>query len=494
MDQSLSSPVSIENDEVAAQALLGIDRARPRRFTRRSTLYERRLGLAIAATDSALMLAALLAAYRVTDPSHGIGSAMVAIGVAIPSLVLIFNAHGLYSIGRLTPPEEFRRVLSALTLGVTALVALLFWTNSPLSRQWVALSWGLALVSILVARFGWHRYLHTDRARASLVRRTLVAGTNAEAAEIAEALSAPGRGFDVAGHLRTTSSDASRDGISSIGDVGVLEHVVRETNADCVYVASTAVSREEMRRILKTARRTGIDLRVSSNLPELRASRIWTQPFFGTTELSLKPLRLSRLKAGVKRSCDLIGSVIGILVLSPLLAGIALAVRVSSPGPVFYRQIRVGRGGSRFSMFKFRTMIDGADGIVQDLQTLNEASGPLFKIRSDPRITTVGRWLRRWSLDELPQFFNVVRGEMSLVGPRPPLPNEVAAYQQDWHFDRLEVLPGITGLWQVSGRSDLSFDDYIRLDLHYVENWSLGLDLFILLKTLPAVLFQKGAF
>jgi lipopolysaccharide/colanic/teichoic acid biosynthesis glycosyltransferase len=200
------------------------------------------------------------------------------------------------------------------------------------------------------------------------------------------------------------------------------------------------------------------------------------------------------LKAGVKRSCDLIGSVIGILVLSPLLAGIALAVRVSSPGPVFYRQIRVGRGGSRFSMFKFRTMIDGADGIVQDLQTLNEASGPLFKIRSDPRITTVGRWLRRWSLDELPQFFNVVRGEMSLVGPRPPLPNEVAAYQQDWHFDRLEVLPGITGLWQVSGRSDLSFDDYIRLDLHYVENWSLGLDLFILLKTLPAVLFQKGAF
>jgi exopolysaccharide biosynthesis polyprenyl glycosylphosphotransferase len=237
-----------------------------------------------------------------------------------------------------------------------------------------------------------------------------------------------------------------------------------------------------------------VDLRVSSNLPEVRSNRIWTQPFFGTTEISLRPLRLSRFKSAVKRSCDLVGSSIALLVLSPLLVGIALAVGWTSKGPVLYRQKRVGKEGVPFMVLKFRTMVDGADQLVAELKDLNEASGPLFKMRRDPRITPVGRWLRRWSLDELPQLVNVLRGEMSLVGPRPPLPEEVSAYEQDWHFDRLEVLPGITGLWQVSGRSGLSFDEYIRLDLHYVENWSLALDLFILLKTIPAVLFQKGAF
>jgi exopolysaccharide biosynthesis polyprenyl glycosylphosphotransferase len=494
VDQSLSSPVSIDENQTAAPAAVGVHLSRGDASATPTAFQERRLGLAIAVTDSASMLGALLAADYITGGSRGLRYVLVAIATAIPSLVLIFNAHGLYSIGRLTPPEEFRRVLSALGLGVTVLVALLFWLNSSLSREWVALSWVLALVWILLARFGWHRYLNSDRAQANLLRRTLVVGTNAEADEIATVLSAPGRGFEVAGHVRTASSDAGADGVSPVGDVGVLEHVMRQNDADCIYVASTAVSRDEMRRILKTARRTGIDLRVSSNLPELRPNRIWTHPFFGTTELSLKPLRLSGLKAALKRSCDLVGSGIGLLILSPVFIGIAVAVRLSSSGPVLYRQTRVGREGSPFTMFKFRTMFDGADEIVENLQTLNEASGPLFKIRSDPRVTPVGRWLRHWSLDELPQLFNVIRGEMSLVGPRPPLPEEVAAYEKDWHFDRLDVLPGVTGLWQVSGRSDLSFDDYIRLDLHYVENWSLALDLFILLKTVPAVLFQKGAF
>jgi lipopolysaccharide/colanic/teichoic acid biosynthesis glycosyltransferase len=144
-------------------------------------------------------------------------------------------------------------------------------------------------------------------------------------------------------------------------------------------------------------------------------------------------------------------------------------------------------------MYKFRTMVRGAELLLAQLEERNEASGPLFKIRHDPRITRVGRWLRRYSLDELPQLFNVLKGEMSLVGPRPPLPKEVATYE-DWHRDRLEVRPGITGLWQTGGRSELSFDDYVRLDLFYIENWSIIYDLFILFKTIPAVLMSRGAF
>jgi lipopolysaccharide/colanic/teichoic acid biosynthesis glycosyltransferase len=160
---------------------------------------------------------------------------------------------------------------------------------------------------------------------------------------------------------------------------------------------------------------------------------------------------------------------------------------------VLYKQVRVGRNGKLFTIYKFRTMVDGAERMQRELEARNEADGPLFKMRNDPRVTRFGRWLRRFSLDEVPQLLNVVRGQMSLVGPRPALPNEVANYE-DWHRDRLEVPPGLTGLWQVRGRSELSFDDYVRLDLFYIENWSITYDLFILAKTIPSVLTRKGAF
>jgi lipopolysaccharide/colanic/teichoic acid biosynthesis glycosyltransferase len=175
------------------------------------------------------------------------------------------------------------------------------------------------------------------------------------------------------------------------------------------------------------------------------------------------------------------------------MAMIAVAVKLDSPGPVLYSQSRVGRNGKEFRCFKFRSMVDGAEQLQQQLDELNESTGPLFKMRDDPRCTRVGRWLRRLSLDELPQMINVFRGEMSLIGPRPNLPSEVAHYQE-WHKKRLSVSPGITGLWQVSGRSDLTFDEMVLLDIYYVENWSLGLDLSILLRSIPAVLGARGAY
>src|SRR5439155_23310770 len=195
----------------------------------------------------------------------------------------------------------------------------------------------------------------------------------------------------------------------------------------------------------------------------------------------------------VKAVFDRAGAAALLVAASPVMALVALAVRTGSAGPVLFRQTRVGRGGRRFVMYKFRTMCTGADRRLGEIRHLNDSDAVLFKVRDDPRVTRVGRWLRRWSLDELPQLFNVLRGDMSLVGPRPPLPEEVAAYPEDARR-RLAVRPGMTGLWQVSGRSDLPWEEAVRLDLRYVDNWSLSLDLVILLRTLTAVARASGAY
>lgn len=194
-----------------------------------------------------------------------------------------------------------------------------------------------------------------------------------------------------------------------------------------------------------------------------------------------------------KRALDLLAGGALLLLSLPLWGVIAVAIKLTSQGPVIHRQTRVGREGRQFCMWKFRTMVEGADSMLGEVRCRNEARGAHFKIRCDPRVTRLGRWLRRWSLDELPQLLNVLRGEMSLVGPRPPLPSEVATYDESQR-DRLEAVPGITGLWQVSGRSDLPFDECVRMDRFYIENWSFLLDLSILLRTIPAVLSRRGAY
>jgi exopolysaccharide biosynthesis polyprenyl glycosylphosphotransferase len=258
-------------------------------------------------------------------------------------------------------------------------------------------------------------------------------------------------------------------------------------------VASSAVDGNEMRFISKVARRTGTELRLTANLPEVLTTRLSVLPIGGVIALSVRSVRLSGPQALAKRLFDIVVSGTVLLLTLPVFLVIAAAIKLSSPGPVFYRQQRIGKQGNPFTLLKFRTMVDGADVMLDLLVAANEADGPLFKIRNDPRVSRVGRYMRRWSLDELPQLLNVLRGDMSLVGPRPPLAHEVARYE-DWQLDRLEVRPGITGLWQVSGRSDLSFSEMVRLDLFYIENWSLAYDMFILIKTIPAVASSRGAY
>jgi len=232
---------------------------------------------------------------------------------------------------------------------------------------------------------------------------------------------------------------------------------------------------------------------VSPGMVEIAGPRLHIRPFVGLPLLSIEEPVFSGWKRVLKGALDRVGAACALILIAPVLLGIALAVRFSGPGPVLYRQVRVGAYGDRYTMYKFRSMVDGADAKLSELLASNEGQGLLFKMRDDPRVTPVGRWLRRFSLDELPQLFNVLGGSMSLVGPRPPLPKEVERYDTSIRR-RLLVKPGLTGLWQISGRSDLSWEESVRLDLRYVENWTLALDLLILWKTASAVLRSRGAY
>lgn len=455
--------------------------------------YER-LYLKMALTDCVSVVLALMLGYELRFGFRG-PSVEFLLSLAIsPFLVMgIFSAFRLYSVHLFTSAEEVRRVLLAVSVTVTGLVTLSFWSNLPFSRVWIGLSWLFCVLFTLLSRRLWHSYVRRARRRGRLAFPTLIVGTNAEAIRLAHVMSSADFGFFPLGFVSAGHAKAQNNGLPVLGHIRDLRRLIQETAAECVFVASSAVRVEHMGEVSKTVRLEGGEVRVTANLPEVLSSRLAVQPVGGVMALSLKPVRLTGPQAIAKRAFDLVVSGTTLLVTMPLFAVIALAIRLSSPGPVFYRQERAGQQGRPFDLLKFRTMVVGAEAMLETLRGRNQATGPMFKMRDDPRITSVGRWLRRWSLDELPQLVNVLKGDMSLVGPRPPLPEEVRAYKA-WQVDRLEVRPGITGLWQVSGRSDLSFDECVRLDLFYIENWSLAYDLFILAKTFPAVLSSRGAY
>ncbi len=446
-----------------------------------------------ALTDVAAIAVALMVAHWIR---YGIGAPrgqflMLLLGSPVTVLV-VYTAFGLYHAHRFTPAEEFRRIILAVTVGLIGLVTFSFWSMASLSRSWLALSWAFGVLLALGTRRVWHALVFRARIRGRFLFPTLIVGTNVEAMHLETAMHHPRFGFRSLGLVATEQSPPSR-GPAVLGGVDDLRELIRTTGAECVFVAASALSSAEIAHVAKAVRLEGVEVRVTATLPEMLASRLSVQPIGGMMALSLKPVRLSGTQAAVKRAFDLTVSSIALLVLSPLLLTIALAVRITSSGPICYRQARVGQRGRPFTILKFRTMLEGADTMVAELRLKHGMNDLMFKLQDDPRVTRVGRLLRRFSLDELPQLLNVLRGEMSLVGPRPPLLEEVSEYE-DWQFDRLEVPPGVTGLWQVSGRSDLSFDECVRLDLFYIENWSLAYDLYIVAKTLPVLVSHRGAY
>jgi len=260
-----------------------------------------------------------------------------------------------------------------------------------------------------------------------------------------------------------------------------------------VIVATTAVDAVTTNRLARDLTELGIHVELSSSLSDISAERLSLRPLGRFPVLYVEPVRRTGWRPVAKRAFDLLLAGGLLVVGAPFLALVALAVKVDSRGPVLFRQERVGKDGRRFSVVKFRTMVADAEQRLIDLRERNEADGPLFKLRDDPRVTRVGAWLRKLSIDEMPQLWNVARGEMSLVGPRPALAAEMTSWEPELHH-RLRVKPGITGMWQVSGRSDSSFEEYSRLDLYYVDNWSLVNDLAIVAKTVPTILLRRGAY
>ncbi|HEX8859547.1 MAG TPA: sugar transferase [Actinomycetes bacterium] len=450
----------------------------------------------MAFTDCLCVVTALLIAYQFRFGHLWPSGDFWLVLLVAPFVTLAFGVgFGLYRTHQYSSLEEFRRIVLALSMTIIAIVMLSFWSKASFSRLWIGYSWVLTLLLAGTSRRLWHREIRRSWSHGELTFDTLIVGTNQEAEHLADLLTSSKLGFRPLGFVRTSADPASGESLPVLGSIGELRELIRETGANCVFVAATAVEAADLKHALKARRLDGIEIRVTANVPAMLATtRVTPRSVGGLMTLSINAVRLTRAQAFAKRTFDVVVSSVGLLLTWPLLLAVAIAIKLDGHGgPVLFRQQRVGRHRELFTLLKFRTMVPGAEDRLAELVSRNEADGPLFKLRNDPRITHVGRFLRRYSLDELPQLFNVLKGEMSLVGPRPPLPTEVALYE-DWQLDRLEVRPGITGLWQVSGRSELSFDEYVRLDLFYIENWSMLYDLFVVAKTIPILLMPRGAY
>lgn len=327
---------------------------------------------------------------------------------------------------------------------------------------------------------------------AGVRRRALLVGEGERLVSLQHALGRDRGGIDYE-FVGVISADGEAAGLPLLGTLADLAGVLQERHADELIVSGSDLGDEELLDLVGVAHRFGVKVRIAPSTADVLTQRAEYVPGQGVPLFELRPPVVVGLDWTLKRAFDLAVSGALALLALPLWALIALAVKLDSPGPVFYRDRRIGLGEHEFGMFKFRSMYTDAGSRQAALEASNEASGPLFKIKDDPRVTRVGRLLRAYSIDELPQLLNVLRGEMSLVGPR-PLPLRDYVQLEDWHRKRYLVLPGMTGLWQVSGRIELTFDDLVRLDFYYLENWSIWLDISILAKTLPAVAARRGAY
>jgi len=391
--------------------------------------------------------------------------------------------------------EEYQRVLRA-GMSLTATVAVVSYAfEVRLARGYVVVALPLATVTGIALRFALRKRLHRVRQkRGDCLRRVIVVGHELAVVAITRQLRRERyHGLDVVGCCLPPRYDG-RVGLPVYGTFDEVGDAVRTARADTVIVLSCPeLDGATLRRLAWRLERDDVDLIVASSLVDVAGTRTTIRPVDGLPMMHVEHPNLSGPGRVLKTVIDRLAALVLLLVLAPAMAAIAFAVSAGSPGPVLFRQVRVGKDGREFLMYKFRTMHRDAHHRLAELRHLNDYDDVLFKLRDDPRVTRVGRWLRRFSLDELPQLVNVLRGQMSLVGPRPPLPEEVAVYPEDVRR-RLAVRPGLTGLWQVSGRSDLPFTEAVKLDLRYVENWSFSLDLVILLRTLSAVCRASGAY
>jgi exopolysaccharide biosynthesis polyprenyl glycosylphosphotransferase len=408
----------------------------------------------------------------------------------------ILALRGLYRLPRAASAlDDLSAIFTAGGLSVMLLFAGSTFVRYPAeSRLTLIFAWVLITFLVVLARANWLWILGVMHQHGIGVARTLVVGDNTVGRMIMQGLAGrPHLGYEVAGFL-ATDGDSDFGRFRRLGTPDELERVIRQERIAQVVIALPSASHEAIMRIVNHCRRDGVQFRFVPDLYEVSLGRLDIDTVSGIPLMGMKERGIHGLKFLTKRAIDVTLSLAILILFSWFFLPLALLIWIEDRGgSPLYGQIRVGRGGKHFKMQKFRSMRPGADQQLSSLLEYNEAEGPIFKMRDDPRRTRVGAFIRRWSIDELPQLWNVVKGEMSLVGPRPATPHEVAQYEE-WQLHRLDTLPGITGLWQVSGRSELGFSEQVLMDITYIENWSIGLDLRILLRTIPAVLSGKGAF
>jgi exopolysaccharide biosynthesis polyprenyl glycosylphosphotransferase len=419
-------------------------------------------------------------------------------GLLIPLWLLVFVLFGLYQHpAKVGGPLESSRIFNASTIAAMLVIVLTFlFQTLVISRMWLVSSWLFSFLLVSINRFAARRLVYALRRRGYLMSPTVIVGTNPEAVKLATYLGeSPSSGVQTVGFVSTTSGERlAGTTLPVLGSTVDIAAIVEAHDVEDVIVAITDVRREELLRLCEDLNALRAQLRLSSGLHELLTTRVVVHTLGTVPLMSLQKNRLDRAEVVIKAILDVGLALAGLVLLTPLLLALAVLIKLDSPGPVIHRRRVLGSSGRQFEAYKFRTMHVNGDELLRGRPEIAEALKTNQKLRDDPRVTRVGQWLRRYSLDELPQLINVLQGQMSLVGPRMISPEEAEKYGSHL-LNLLTVKPGMTGLWQVSGRSDRSYEERVQLDMFYVRSYSVWLDLQILfVQTLPAVLKARGAY
>jgi exopolysaccharide biosynthesis polyprenyl glycosylphosphotransferase len=463
----------------------------------------RQLRRVTVALDVVAAIVAFLGAYWLREaltppPAAEVLPHLALLALILPVLVTFLAANGAYESPVGAPlSDQARSVVRATAGTLVGLVVLLFALRIHVVSRAIVATFGVLAASLLIGlRIGIDRYLRRFPRSQRSLRRILIVGGTERVSRLAAALSErPESAISILGYLALDYADLGRNvvGCPVLGTVGEVTSILKDHVVDEVIVTLPAAEFATAEAVSRACEEEGIRVRFSADFLDAAGTRVSLDSFGGIPLLTFEAVARDRWKLFLKQALDLGVAAIALPPLLPLMVLIGVAVKFDSPGPALFVQDRVGLNKRRFRMLKFRTMRDGSERLQDDLEPLNQATGPAFKIFDDPRVTRVGRILRRTSLDELPQLFNVIRTDMSLVGPRPMSLRDVGRFDQSIQRKRFSVKPGMTGLWQVSGRSTLSFARWLELDLWYIEHWSLWLDVKILLKTIPMVVKGTGA-
>ncbi|MGW8251481.1 MAG: sugar transferase [Anaerolineales bacterium] len=460
--------------------------------------------------DFLVMSAAFRFAYKVRfesgfalfqqDVAPEIGYYQMIVAFLIPIWMVVYAVSGLYNRKNLLGGiREYSLLFNGTTIGAFIVIAAGFLLPEfVLARGWLVISWAFVFLALSFSRFLLRRVVYMLREQGFFLSPSVIVGANDEGLSLAQQLTSwKTSGLHILGFIdkKVPPGEKVVDHLHCLGSLDELATVVNKYNVEEIILASSAFSsRDGLLEIFKSyGVASGVSVRMSSGLYEIITTGLSVKEFAYVPLVEVNQVRLSGWDSAMKLALDYLLTIPALIVLSPVLLAIALAVKLTSPGPVIHRRRVMGVNGKQFDAFKVRTMYVNGDEILEAHPELQEELARNHKLKDDPRVTKIGHFLRKTSLDELTQLFNVLRGEMSLVGPRMISPEEITEYDQ-WDINLLTVRPGITGLWQVSGRSDVTYEQRVRFDMHYIRNWTIWLDLQLLFQTIPAVLRKRGAY